>query len=153
MLQRVTSHANGKYRFACVTSVITNNILRALNKTNDRFSADEMPRQHGKSKTEVNFPSTSCVRLCSIADTLLSVRSAPKNQNTNNVVRGMAHRNGERVALGALIGLFRAEGRKGSPIVRGYLHTNSIMVIRDAPLEALEVSRALWCFRPDYILR
>lgn len=71
----------------------------------------------------------------------------------------MAHRNGEREALGALIRLFRAEGRKGSPVVRGYLHTNGIMVIRDAPLEALEVRRALfsacfccWRFRPDYIL-
>jgi len=75
-------------------------------------------------------------------------------------VRAMAHRNRERVALGVLIGLFRTEGRKGSPIVRGYLHTNGIMVIRDAPLEALEARRALfptcsccWCFRPDYILR
>jgi len=56
----------------------------------------------------------------------------------------MAHRNGERVALGTLIGLFRTKGRKGSPIVRGYLHTNSIMVIRNAPLEALEARRALF---------
>lgn len=90
----------------------------------------------------------------------------PVNQNTNNIVRGMRHRNGEKrvVAFGGLIGLFRAEGRKGSPIVRSYLHTNGTMVIRDAPLEALEALECVelssppflslyWCFCFDYILR
>jgi len=90
----------------------------------------------------------------------------PVNQNTNNIVRGMRHRGGEErvVAFGGFIGLFRAEGRKGSPIVRSYLHTNGTMVIRDAPLEALEALECVelssppflslyWCFCSDYILR
>ena len=95
-------------------------------------------RKHEKSKTEASFLSSTS-DCAAPGETLLSVpRSAPKNQNTNNIVRRMAHRNGEGVALGTLIGLFRTKGRKGSRIVRGYLHTNSIMVIRDAPLEALE---------------
>lgn len=54
---------------------------------------------------------------------LFRVALRPENQNTNNIVRGMVHRNEETererkrkrdgVAHG-LIGLFRAEGRKGS---------------------------------------
>lgn len=79
-------------------------------------------------------------------EALLSLRSAPPQKTKTQIIL-YAERHtamGERVALGALIGLFRTEGRKGSPIVRGYLHTNGIMVIRDAPLEALEVRRALF---------
>lgn len=151
--------------FACVMSVITNNSLQALSRTNGSLSADKMPRQHEKSKTEgkeANFSSTSdCAAPLIFFSRSAPLRPASKNQNTNNIVRGMAHRNGERVALGALIGLFRAKGRKGSPIARGYLHTNSIMVIRDAPLEALEVCHALFpvcsfvpiifCWRREWI--
>lgn len=53
------------------------------------------------------------------------------------------------MTFGGFIGLFRAEGRKGSPIVRSYLHTNGTMVIRDAPLEVLE---ALECVEPAFSL-
>lgn len=55
------------------------------------------------------------------------------------------------VAYGGLIGLFRAKGRKGSPIVRSYLHTNGTMVIRDAPLEVLEALEYVELSSPPFL--
>lgn len=95
VLQRVTSHASGKHASACVTSVITV-ILWALNdKRDDRFPEDATQRKHAKLKTESSFFVHG--RLYGAGEVLLfrfSLR--PVNQNTNNIIRRMRHRNGEK---------------------------------------------------------
>lgn len=51
----MTSHANGRHVVGCVTSVITDNTFPAMNRRNDRFSEDKVPRKHEKSKTDELF--------------------------------------------------------------------------------------------------
>lgn len=77
-------------------------------------------------------------RLCDATGIPLSRVSLapPRKTKTQIILYAVRHTAIEkRVARSPhLIGLFRPEGRRDSSVARSYLHTNSAMVIRDAPL-------------------
>lgn len=83
VFQRVTSHANGRHTFACVTSVITDNTLQVLNGRNDRFSEDKVPRKHEKSEIEASFPSTGN---CAAPVKLFSQSAPPRKTKTQIIL-------------------------------------------------------------------